>query len=43
MYTVLILLIKALSVVGLHELQVLRKDKQSSEMSVALASQQQQS
>lgn len=40
--TVLKLLIKTLSVVGLHELQVLRKAKQSSVMYVTLAGRQRQ-
>jgi len=37
MYNVSMLLIKALSVFGLHELQVLRKTKGSSVTGVALA------
>jgi hypothetical protein len=43
MYMETVLLIKGLSVVGLHELRVLREAKRSSVTRLALAGQQQQS
>jgi hypothetical protein len=43
MYTETMLLIKALSIVGLHEFRVLRMAKWSSVTSLALAGQQEQS